>query len=166
MSAMLNIVRVTLLVACLLVLYPANTTAQYAEPINHGGFYLGPRVGIPFILGFRGRYVAANDERPFLYVDGDLATSVFINSSSVGAGCYPIGDVLYVGGKYHAVSLTLADDPSKTTRSVYSVEVGASIALSKRKNWLLLIDAGPIINPFATTKVLPNITLSIVGRLF
>ena len=40
----------------------AQYSAQYAEPINHGGFYLGPRIGLPFLLGFRGRYVAANDE--------------------------------------------------------------------------------------------------------
>ena len=90
----------------------------------------------------------------------DLVSSTRIG----GAGFYPVGDVFYVGGKYHDLSSAWIDDQGAGI--VYSVEVGASIALSKRKNWLLLIDAGPIINPFATTKVLPNITLSIVGRLF
>lgn len=168
-----------LLVALMMIVGAATATAQsatqYAEPINHGGMYLGPRLGIPFVLGIRGRYVAANDEKPVFYVDGDLATSVLINTASIGGGVYPLGSVLYVGAKYHALSTPLIDDPGATV-GLFSFEVGASIALGERKNWLLLVDAGPILNPVAQQissvtdrdilRVLPNVTLSIVGRLF
>ncbi|MEY2718796.1 MAG: hypothetical protein RLZZ273_162 [Bacteroidota bacterium] len=153
----------------------AQYSAQYAEPINHGGFYLGPRIGIPFLLGLRGRYVAANDEKPVFYVDGDAATSVLISALSVGGGIYPLGNALYVGAKYHSLSTPLVEDPGASVGS-YSFEIGASIALGDQKNWLILVDAGPIINPVADQistaterdylKVLPNITLSLVGRLF
>jgi hypothetical protein len=147
----------------------AQYSAQYAEPINHGGFYLGPRIGIPFLLGLRGRYVAANDEKPVFYVDGDAATSVLISALSVGGGIYPLGNALYVGAKYHSLSTPLVEDPGASVGS-YSFEIG------DQKNWLILVDAGPIINPVADQistaterdylKVLPNITLSLVGRLF
>jgi hypothetical protein len=90
----------------------------------------------------------------------DLVSSTRIG----GAGFYPVGDVFYVGCKYYELSSAWIDDQGAGI--VYSVEVGASTALGKRKNWLLLIDAGPITNFFATSEVLPNITRSIVGRLF
>ncbi len=164
----------TILVALIVAMSAQTLSAQYAEPINHGGFYLGPRLGIPFVLGLRGRYVAANDEGPVFYVDGDLATSILISTASIGGGVYPFGNVLYVGGKYHSLSTPLVEDPGATV-GLFSLEVGASIALSERKNWLLLIDAGPIMNPVADQirdltdreylRVLPNITLSLVGRL-
>jgi len=153
----------------------AQYNAQYAEPINHGGFYIGPRVGIPFVLGVRGRYVAANDEKPVFYVDGEAATSVFINTLSIGGGIYPLGSTLYIGGKYHLLSTPLVNDPGASS-GLLSMELGAAIALGEQRNWLILIDAGPILNPIADqlnavteggyVKVLPNVTLSLVVRLF
>lgn len=153
----------------------AQYSAQYAEPINHGGFYLGPRIGIPFLLGIRGRYVAADSEKPMFYVEGDAATSILVSSVSVGGGFYPLGSTLYIGAKYHSLSTPLVDDPGASVGS-YSIELGGAIPLGERKNWLLTIDVGPIINPVADQigsatdreflKVLPNINLGIVGRLF
>lgn len=170
----MHLVLVLVMIGSALTL-SAQYSTQYAEPINHGGFYLGPRIGLPFLLGFRGRYVAANDEKPVFYVDGDAATSVLISTLSIGGGFYPLGEVLYIGGKYHSLSTPLVEDPGASF-GLFSLEIGASIALGERKNWLLLVDAGPIINPVADQintaterdylKVLPNITLSLVGRLF
>lgn len=173
-SIRVHLVLVLVMIGSALTL-SAQYSAQYAEPINHGGFYLGPRIGLPFLLGFRGRYIAANDEKPVFYVDGDAATSVLISSLSFGGGIYPLGNVLYVGAKYHSLSTPLVEDPGASVGS-FSFEIGAAVPLGERKNWLLLIDAGPIINPVADQisgaterdylKVLPNITLSLVGRLF
>ena len=165
----------TLLVGCLMLVCKTHSAAQYAEPVNHGGLYFGPRLGLPFILGVRGRYVAANDDQPVFYVDADAATSILINTLSIGGGVYPLGKTLYFGGKYHQLSTPLLDDPRATT-GLYSLELGAAIALGERRSWLLMIDGGPILNPIAEQlqqsselsiwKVLPNVTLSLVGRLF
>jgi hypothetical protein len=69
----------------------------------------------------------------------------------------------------------LIDEPQATT-GLYSLELGAAIALGEKRSWLLMIDGGPIANPIADQlqqasnlkiwKVLPNVTLSLVGRLF
>ena len=171
----MKFIREILLICCVIIALPMMATAQYAEPINHGGLYVGPRVGLPFILGLRARYVAASDDKPVFYVDGDAATSILINTLSIGGGVYPLGKTLYIGGKYHQLSTPLIDDPRATT-GLYSLELGAAIALGERRSWLLMIDGGPILNPLAEQlqqsselsiwKVLPNVTLSLVGRLF
>lgn len=82
---------------------------------------------------------------------------------------------MYIGGKFHSLSTPLVDDPGATI-GLFSLEVGASVALNERKSWLLLIDAGPMVNPIADQvsnltdreylRFLPNVTLSLVGRLF
>jgi hypothetical protein len=165
----------TLLVGCLMLVCKTHSAAQYAEPVNHGGLYFGPRLGLPFILGVRARYVAANDDEPVFYVDADAATSILINTLSIGGGVYPLGKTLYFGGKYHQLSTPLLDDPQAAT-GLYSLELGAAIALGEKRSWILMIDGGPIVNPIAEQlqqsgdvrvwKVLPNVTLSLVGRLF
>lgn len=152
----------TLLIGFVVAISLTTLQAQYAEPINHGGLYIGPRIGWPLLLGMRARYVADDDEKPRFYVDADATTSGWVNALSIGGGLYPLGSTLYVGAKYHTVSTPLIDDP-RATVNLYSVEIGAAVALSSTKSWMLMVDAGPLANQIFLQ---PNLTCTIVARLF
>lgn len=106
---------------------------------RNGGFYVGPQLGVPGILGVRGRYLGAIDNVPMFYIDADISLG-FWTGGALGAGMY-LTDNLYTGIKVHGGSQF--EEQFTCYNRMIGAEIGYTWALTQSRTWLFTIDGGP-----------------------
>lgn len=106
---------------------------------RYGGFYFGPQLGVPGILGVRGRYLGTIDNEPTFYIDADISLG-FWTGGALGAGVY-LTDNAYVGLKAHGGSQF--EEQFTCFNRMIGAEIGYTWPLTSTHSWLFTIDGGP-----------------------
>lgn len=90
-------------------IFYAGTFETKVAPSGRSTFYLGSRLGGVFVAGVNLTYMYFHNNRPVLFMEGALQTTLFINSINGAAGIY-LGQHISAGIRYHRIYRYVFED--------------------------------------------------------
>lgn len=119
-----------------------NNNSADSLQVNDG-FYLGLKVGLPYLVGLDMGYLFADDDRLRVYLNASAQTIVLFNSANIGAGYFLGRKGLTIGVRYnryaHIVESSISDEDSG---SLLGPELGWFKTVGKSKKTVVSFQLG------------------------